>query len=263
MKIGIFDSGVAGLVAARDLCHVLAGHEVIYLGDSAGFPYGIKSPATIAPRLENGLAWLVDQGVDAIGIVCGGAAAVYAAGLVRQRAIVSADTVTAAVPEAASASRSGRIGVLSSAAVIQTGVFRRLVPEPGAVVIEAAAPLLGPLVLAGWLRRPETRRIVKKTLYPLKRQQIDTLIIASGAGSVLAGLIREKIGARVRVVDAAQALVRRMTKDLNLTAEPFTPNPSASGGRVTCWLTDTAGQFAAMAQKIFKGRLEVRQAPGL
>jgi len=261
MKIGIFDSGLAGLAVARELCRSVADHQVLCLADTAGFPYGIKSPATIAPRLERGLDWLVDQGVDAIGIACGSAAAVHAAGLVRDRAITLADVVTAAVPEALSASRSGRIGVLGSAAALQTGVFRRLIEGAGAVAVEACAPLLAALVMAGWARRPETRRIVKKSLLPLRRRQIDTLIIGSGSATVLGATIREKIGARVAVVDGCQALARRMTKDLSLG--PVAESGPAPAGRVTCCLTDSADHFAAMAQKIFRGRLEVGQASGL
>jgi glutamate racemase len=263
MKIGLLDSGVAGLAVARMLQNRLPSHELVYLGDTARFPYGIKSPSLVARHVERGLEWLVDRGVERIGIVCGSAAAVAVAGLARPAAaVVLEDTVSAGADEALRAGPKGPIGVLGSPVVMETGVFRKRIEGAGSTarVFHAAAPLLGPLVLEGWIRRPETRRIVKKALHPLKLRQIDSLIIASTAGIVLAGLIREKAGPRVTVVDAGQALVGRLAADLHPIFSAG-DNPSETG-RFECWLTDTAGHFSVAAQRFFKARIVVRQVPG-
>ena len=43
MKIGIFDSGIGGLTVFREISKRLPSFELIYLGDTARLPYGIKS----------------------------------------------------------------------------------------------------------------------------------------------------------------------------------------------------------------------------
>ena len=38
--IGVFDSGIGGLMAVRMLRHLLPGEPILYLGDTARMPYG-------------------------------------------------------------------------------------------------------------------------------------------------------------------------------------------------------------------------------
>ena len=47
MKIGIFDSGIGGLTVFKEISKALPSFEIIYLGDTARLPYGIKSKRTI------------------------------------------------------------------------------------------------------------------------------------------------------------------------------------------------------------------------
>ncbi len=41
--IGMFDSGVGGLTVEREVINYLPNESIIYLGDTARFPYGSKS----------------------------------------------------------------------------------------------------------------------------------------------------------------------------------------------------------------------------
>ncbi|HNW40129.1 MAG TPA: glutamate racemase, partial [Candidatus Omnitrophota bacterium] len=45
--IGVFDSGVGGLTVAREIIRQLPDENIIYFGDTARVPYGIKSPQTV------------------------------------------------------------------------------------------------------------------------------------------------------------------------------------------------------------------------
>ena len=38
--IGVFDSGLGGLTAVRELFRVLPAEPIVYVGDSARLPYG-------------------------------------------------------------------------------------------------------------------------------------------------------------------------------------------------------------------------------
>jgi glutamate racemase len=259
MKIGFFDSGVAGLAVIGQLQRVLASHDMVYFADTAHFPYGIKSPAAVAGHLVKGLGWLVDQGCQRIGIVCGSASSVIQ--WVPETKVPLIDIITPAVGGAMALSAGGRIGVLASRMAVETRVFDRLIKpnRPGACVSQAAAPLLAALVMEGWYRRPEARRVIKKYLYPLKRSQIDTLIVATSHGLIVSRQIREKIGRRVNVVDTGRSFIERMTADLPGSLPARSPEPSC----LECWLTDTNDHFKKMGAAFYKGRIIVRQAPGL
>ena len=45
--IGVFDSGLGGLTAVRELRRILPGEDIIYFGDTGRVPYGTRSKETI------------------------------------------------------------------------------------------------------------------------------------------------------------------------------------------------------------------------
>ncbi|PIP17815.1 MAG: glutamate racemase, partial [Parcubacteria group bacterium CG23_combo_of_CG06-09_8_20_14_all_35_9] len=74
--------------------------------------------------------------------------------------------------------------------------------------------LLVSLVEEGWFKKPETKRIVKRYLYPLKIKQIDTLILGCTHYPLIKDLIQIKIGRRVRLVDSGEEVVKEVQKYL-------------------------------------------------
>ena len=54
--IGVFDSGLGGLTAVRQLRRVLPGEDIVYFGDVGRVPYGTRSREVIyryAHSVEN------------------------------------------------------------------------------------------------------------------------------------------------------------------------------------------------------------------
>lgn len=45
--IGVFDSGLGGLTAVRELMQLLPREDIIYFGDTARVPYAVRLPETI------------------------------------------------------------------------------------------------------------------------------------------------------------------------------------------------------------------------
>ena len=41
--IGVFDSGIGGLTVVKELIKFLPREDIVYFGDTARVPYGIKS----------------------------------------------------------------------------------------------------------------------------------------------------------------------------------------------------------------------------
>src|SRR5256885_1012060 len=73
-RLGVFDSGIGGLTSlpylfeGTDTLH--GGFEVIYLGDTAHFPYGEKSKELLAFLLLSRITDLLNQNCEVIGIAC-------------------------------------------------------------------------------------------------------------------------------------------------------------------------------------------------
>ena len=58
--IGVFDSGVGGLTAVKELIRLLPQEDIVYLGDTARVPYGTKSRETILRYAEQDFDFFVN-----------------------------------------------------------------------------------------------------------------------------------------------------------------------------------------------------------
>ena len=98
------------------------------------------------------------------------------------------------------------MGVIGTRATIGSGIYERLLKEARSEiqVFSQACPLLVPLVEEGWLKRPETKRIVRKYLFSLKMKQVDTLVLGCTHYPLLKPIIQAKMGRRVEVIDSSQ-----------------------------------------------------------
>ena len=68
--IGVFDSGLGGLTAVRQLMLELPGEQIIYFGDTGRVPYGTRSAETITKYARQDIQFLLQFDIKAIMIAC-------------------------------------------------------------------------------------------------------------------------------------------------------------------------------------------------
>ena len=74
--IGVFDSGFGGLTVARALIDLLPQERLVYVGDTARYPYGSKPLEDVRAYAEEISQWLVDtHDVKMIVVACNTASA--------------------------------------------------------------------------------------------------------------------------------------------------------------------------------------------
>ena len=64
--IGVFDSGVGGLTVVRALMERLPMENIVYFGDTARVPYGVKSRPTIETFTAQIVEFLLQNEVKAL-----------------------------------------------------------------------------------------------------------------------------------------------------------------------------------------------------
>ena len=69
--IGVFDSGLGGLTAVRELRRILPGEDIIFFGDTGRVPYGSRSPHIIKEYAKQCMDFLEKQDVKMILVACG------------------------------------------------------------------------------------------------------------------------------------------------------------------------------------------------
>ncbi len=201
--IGVFDSGIGGLSVVREIRRLMPSQPLVYFGDTARTPYGTKSPEIIVRYARQDTEFLLEHGAGLIVIACHSAASIAAERIESEFSMPVFEVVSPSVNQAVRVTRSGRIGIMGTRATVESGIYNRKIPDlmPGARVMSMACPLLVPLVEEGWLKRRETRMIVKKYLKPLKDRQIDTLVMGCTHYPLLKDVIKAKAGKRIITVD--------------------------------------------------------------
>lgn len=251
--IGIFDSGVGGLSVLRELQKAMPDRDFIYYGDTARGPFGQKSPETIASYVFQGLSRLANMGAGSL-VVAGHDASACLTNDARTR--ISApvfDSITNGIVPGLGFLTPKSIGVMGPPLLETAGAHEQAIRRalPGVPVFSISAPLLEPLIEAGWLKKPETVMIVKKYLHFLKLRQIDTLVLGSNHYTCLIRVIRRKIGKRVSLVDSAPVLAQEV-KDY-LTTHPGVDDACPKGGICRVMLSDTTSHLTKTV-KLFYGR---------
>ncbi|WP_373034776.1 glutamate racemase [Sulfurimonas sp.] len=70
MKIGVFDSGIGGLTVVKSLLNHQLFEEIIYFGDTARVPYGIKDKNTIIRYAIEAVEFFKNFDIDLIIVAC-------------------------------------------------------------------------------------------------------------------------------------------------------------------------------------------------
>ncbi|MEG0321985.1 MAG: glutamate racemase, partial [Oscillospiraceae bacterium] len=122
--IGVFDSGLGGLTAMRELMRLMPGEDLIYFGDTGRVPYGSRSRDTILRYARQDVAFLRTFDLKAIVIACGTVSTAALDILTAENPDLPIfGVVDPAAQEAVTATKSGRIGLIGTAATIRSGVF--------------------------------------------------------------------------------------------------------------------------------------------
>ncbi|MBW2131930.1 MAG: aspartate/glutamate racemase family protein [Deltaproteobacteria bacterium] len=255
--IGVFDSGIGGLFPLRAIRGMLPALDLLFLADTARGPYGQRSMNTVARFAREGIRHLIDSKADLLVIACPAAATAWIQEKIRPCAVPVIDGVTAAAAAAVSVSKTHCFGVLGNRAAVESGVYERLIRErlPDARIYARSSRLLDVLVEEGWAKRPETARIAKKLVHPLKARQIDTLILGSPFLSVIEAKIAAKAGKKVKIVNSDMTLAGAVNTAIKNNPDLARP-PEKTGG-VTIRVTDNPAGLKEKCEKWFRSRVRL------
>lgn len=178
--IGVFDSGVGGLTVVRALMERLPNENIIYFGDTARVPYGVKSRHTIEAYTEQIVSFLLEHDVKALVVACNTIAAV-ARERIRQLAgsMPVLDVIAAGAQAALNSTRNNHIGVIATSTTVNSNAYARAIHKqnPQTRVFSQACPLLVPLVEEGWLDHEVTRLTAREYLKPILAEDVDLSLI--------------------------------------------------------------------------------------
>lgn len=207
--IGIFDSGLGGLTAVKEIRRLTPGEELIYFGDTGRVPYGTRSAETILRYAEQDAAFLCSQKVDAIVVACGTVSTTALSHLQKTLTVPVIGVVEPSAEAAVKTAKNGKIAVIGTAATIRSGAFERALKAlaPSLEITTQACPLFVPLVESGFTA-PDceiTRLACEHYLSPIKESGADTLILGCTHYPIIAPIIEKVLPGVTLISSGAEA----------------------------------------------------------
>jgi glutamate racemase len=244
--IGVFDSGIGGLTVLREIRALLPNEDIVYLGDTARVPYGVRSADTVRRYASEGTAFLQSKGIKLLVIACN---TVSALGLDDITAMVDVPVIGVIKPGARAAARhtlNGRVGVIGTVATVDSGAYVKAIKEarPLAEVYAEACPLFVPLVEEGWIDGTVPELTVEHYLTAMKDKDIDTLVLGCTHYPLLMPILRKVMGDGVKLIDSATETaqeVHEMLKAGNAL--------SGSKGKMEFYVTDSPQKFLEVGER--------------
>jgi len=242
-----FDSGVGGLSVLAPTAQLLPQAPLVYVADSAGFPYGTRSEAEIAARVPALLGRLAERYDPRLIVIACNTASTIALQHVRAALDVPIVGTVPAIKPAAEASRKRVIGVLGTDATVRQPYVDDLAARFAAdcVVLRhgsAALVEMAEAALAGARPAVEAVRIALAGLTTQPRgAEIDVIVNACTHFPLLAEELAAATDGRVRFVDGGPGIARRV---VHLTQGQRWPESPVPGRAV---FTASTARTAALA----------------
>jgi glutamate racemase len=246
--IGVFDSGVGGLTVLAALRRALPGVDLHYVADSAYAPYGERSPDFIRKRSETMANALIAQGAELLVIACNTATAHAADSLRLAHPQLPIVGIEPGIKPAVRASRSGRIGVLATAATVSSSRFQALVDRhaEGATVVPVAASGVVAHIERGDLDSPALRQLVQGYADALRAADVDTVLLGCTHYPLIRKLWAEALGPGIslaQIEDAVAAQAERL----------WTGARGEGAGTIQLQSTGDAALLGRLAREVFGG----------
>ena len=217
--IGIFDSGVGGLTFVKALKKALPDYSFVYFGDTARVPYGNKDPETIRRYSKEAADFLLSKGANLIVAACHTVSALAGGDLREYLSVPFFDVMNPLAETVLNTSKNGRIGIIGTKSTIKSLEHKNKLEEyffrhnnshsfKKLEIIEKACPLFVPLIEEGFIKRPETKKIIRYYLRDLKLKNIDVLVLACTHYPLLRNKIQSAVGKNAVLIDPAEITVQ-------------------------------------------------------
>lgn len=271
--IGVFDSGFGGLTVAREIAKALPGESLIYLGDSARCPYGPRDLQEVDGFVQQICSWLVSRGVKLIVIACNTATAAGLAHAQRAFEVPIIGVVEPGARAAARTTRNRRVGVVATKGTVDSGAYAEAIRaiDAGITVFSTATPRFveiaeqgirmaeGPIenytsLASKVYIRPAFQAIAREYLEPLRRCEIDTLVLGCTHFPLIKALIGGVIGRDVTLISSAQEAARDVRDILERRGSLAVPSVEPTRAFYTTGYD--VKEFESFGARVFRSPME-------
>ena len=202
----MFDSGFGGLTVARACIDLLPGEDLVYMGDTARYPYGPRPLDEVREfALEITHRLVDDFGVKLVVVACNTAAAAALDLLRFEVDVPVVGVIEPGVRSLVQATTNNKVGVIGTVGTISSGAYQRAVHSLRAPVelTTCACPGFVEFVERGETHSDQVVVLAERLLTPVREAGVDTLLLGCTHYPFLARTIGDVMGRDVVLVDSA------------------------------------------------------------
>jgi glutamate racemase len=262
MTIGIFDSGLGGLVMTKAFREALPQHDFLYLGDTLHVPYGPRSADAIYEFTLQAVDYLFQQGCPLVVIACNTASASALRRLQQEylpkhypdRRILGVIVPTI---EATLATGHKRIGLIGTAFTINSCTYRDELQKinPEIEIFGKATPLLVPLVENNGIGYAEP--VLKDYLQPLLDENIDSLILGCTHYPLFKPQLQKLLPKGVDIISQDEIVPAKLVDYLN--RHPEINQKLLKNAKLNVMLTDVTKAYDEIGASLFGQKLDFKK----
>jgi len=252
----VFDSGVGGLTVLHDLLVSLPTEDYVYLGDTARFPYGVRSLEELQAFAIEIADHLLRDGAKLLVVACNAASSAALDALERHVAELGLEidvigVVASATQLAVAGSRSGRLGMLATPATVASGAYERAVraADPHVHLESVACPDLAPIIQGGFPFDEHVVETVRGYCAPLRAAEVDTVILGCTHYPLVAPMLQRTLGRGVTLVTSGAGVARSVERAL---ASRRLLNPQRDEGSYRFRCTADVESFHALGSRFLQ-----------
>ncbi|MFZ3011616.1 MAG: glutamate racemase [Minisyncoccia bacterium] len=218
MKIGIFDSGLGGLIIAKAVKKVLPEYDYVYLGDTKRVPYGNRSYDAVFEFTRECVDYLFHKENCAIVIIACNTASARALRKIQQEYLpqnfpknkFQRKVLGVLIPAAEECTKFEKIGVLGTRGTVDSNTFPVEIRKFNrrASIFQNSAPMLVPLAEEG-----ETKNVlpfIKKYLQPFRNKKLDALVLGCTHYPIFKSQIRKLLPRGVKVISQDEIIPKKL-----------------------------------------------------
>lgn len=225
MKIGIFDSGLGGLIVTQAIHKTMPEYDYVYLGDTKRVPYGNKSQDAIYEFTCEALDYLFGQENCAIVVIACNTISARALGEIQRKYLTEnfrdRKVLGVLIPSAEIASNYEKVGVLATSSTVSSDAFPVEIKKINSKVkvFQNPAPMLVPFIEDGDYK--SAKQFLLEYLEPLLTKKIDALVLGCTHYPILKKEIEEIVGNNIKIISQDEIIPKKFKEYLEQHKEIY------------------------------------------
>ncbi|MEA3331645.1 MAG: glutamate racemase [Campylobacterota bacterium] len=224
MKIGVFDSGIGGLTVVKSMLEHQLFEEIVYFGDTARVPYGIKDKNTIIRYAIEAVEFFKNFELDLIIVACNTVSA-YALDEMRENSKCPVIGVVEAGVQATSNAvndKNAKILILGTKATINSKAYEKGLDSLGFKNLQAKAtglfvPLVEEEIYSGAILQESFNHYFKDIEHP------QAIILGCTHFPLISNALQNYFGKDTILIHSGDAIVEQLEKEFTFSAKYKNP----------------------------------------